>query len=195
MTPYMSFLLQPFLDILKAFSSSSRGEHDLWSCVIETLSKSFSLDDAGKVPHRRYSFNASFQSHFAVFWRDDKLRQITTPLVEQVAVCIILNANNGKPTLATCLTNLMDCVTDDTLLKSINLNVLMHARSDDARLRLFSLTCSEKLWRTHGGKLLGRSPALPEFSPTRKKLTLRVQGLFQKQQRLLWSVQRMRTIA
>jgi hypothetical protein len=49
----------------------------------------------------------------------------------------------------------VDSVTDDTLLKSINLNLLMHTRSDDARLRVLALTCSENLWRGHGGKLLG----------------------------------------
>jgi len=31
----------------------------------------------------------------------------------------------------------------------------MHTRSEDVRLRTFALTCSETLWRAHGGKLLG----------------------------------------
>jgi U3 small nucleolar RNA-associated protein 10 len=94
-------------------------------------------------------------NYYLVFWQEDKLRQIAPALVEQVAVCAPLNVPNGKPTYTACLSNLTDCVTDDTLLKFINLNVLMHARSDDARLRLLSLTCSETLWRAHGGKLLG----------------------------------------
>jgi hypothetical protein len=53
----------------------------------------------------------------------------------------------------------VDSVTDDTLLKSINLNLLMHTRSDDVRLQVLALTCSENVWRSHGGKLLG-----PRFS-------------------------------
>lgn len=51
----------------------------------------------------------------------------------------------------------MESVNDDGLLKSINLDLLMHTRSEDVRLRTFALTCSETLWRKHGGKLLGTS--------------------------------------
>ena len=49
----------------------------------------------------------------------------------------------------------MDSATDDMILKAINLGLLMHTRSEDVRLRLFGLSCSEKLWRAHGNKLLG----------------------------------------
>jgi len=31
----------------------------------------------------------------------------------------------------------------------------MHTRSDDARLRVFALSCATALWNAHGGKLLG----------------------------------------
>jgi U3 small nucleolar RNA-associated protein 10 len=89
-----------------------------------------------------------------VFWRDDKLRLIASPLVKQVAVCI--NSNyTGKLLLQECLSALVDTTSNDTLLKSVNLDLLMHTRSDDARLRLFALTCSEALWRYHGSRLLG----------------------------------------
>jgi U3 small nucleolar RNA-associated protein 10 len=57
--------------------------------------------------------------------------------------------------LPSCLNAMTDCVNDDALLKSINLGVLMHTRSEDPRLRLFALICSEALWRAHGGKLIG----------------------------------------
>jgi U3 small nucleolar RNA-associated protein 10 len=93
---------------------------------------------------------------FLVFWGDDKLRHIRSPLIVQVEVCIRLrNAAEGKTALATCLSNLVEASTEDTLLKSINLDLLMRTRSEDARLRLFALTCSETLWLAHGGKLLG----------------------------------------
>ena len=49
----------------------------------------------------------------------------------------------------------MESATDDMILKAINLELLMHTRSEDVRLRLFALSCSEKLWRAHGNKLLG----------------------------------------
>lgn len=90
------------------------------------------------------------------FWRDDKLQQTASLLVEQVPVCIRLGVADGKTTLLTCLGALAEAVNDDALLKSINLNVLMCTRSEDVRLRIFALTCSEGLWRAHGGKLLGK---------------------------------------
>lgn len=94
-----------------------------------------------------------------VFWRDDKLRQLASPLIEQVAVCIRSNYTEGRSLLQECLSALVDSVTDDALLKSINLNMLMYTRSDDVRLRILALTCSENLWRSHGGKLLGSLPS------------------------------------
>jgi len=48
----------------------------------------------------------------------------------------------------------MEVVNDDSLIKSINLDLLMHTRAEDVRMRLYALSCSESLWRTHGGKLL-----------------------------------------
>lgn len=90
-----------------------------------------------------------------VFWRDDKLRQMSSPLIAQAAVCIKLNYTDGKIQLQECLGALTDSATDDNLLKAINLDLLMHTRSEDVRLRLLALTCSEALWRVHGGKLLG----------------------------------------
>jgi len=136
MNPYMSLLLTPFVECLKSFSAGSADNQALWARVIEALTKSLTYDDGA-------------------FWRDDKLRQIASPLIQQVVVCIRLNTAEGKLSLQECLVALVDSVTDDMLLKSINLDILMHTRSEDVRLRLFALMCSEKSWRVHGGKLLG----------------------------------------
>lgn len=97
----------------------------------------------------------SILTRFTAFWRDDKLRLIGTEVVKQVAVCIRLNIADGKPALSECLVALVEVAASDSLLKAINLDLLMHTRSDDARLRLFALSCSAQLWRTHGAKLLG----------------------------------------
>ncbi|TFK37695.1 hypothetical protein BDQ12DRAFT_685121 [Crucibulum laeve] len=136
MNPYMSILILPFVDVLKKFSNSAIDDLQLWSSVIETITRSLTFDDG-------------------VFWRDDRLRQISTPILEQVEVCVRLNYIDGKSCLQECLSSLVDTITDDMLLKMVNLNLLMHTRSEDARLRFYALTCSEALWRTHGGKLLG----------------------------------------
>ena len=60
--------------------------------------------------------------------------------------------------LSAALVALCDAVTDDALLKRLNLDVLMHTRSDDARVRIFALRCASALWLAHGSKLLGMCP-------------------------------------
>lgn len=89
------------------------------------------------------------------FWRNDKLRQISVPLSAQIDVCVKSNFTNGKGQLLDCLGALAENATDDSLLKSINLNILMHTRSEDAGVRIFALSCSNSIWRSNGGKLIG----------------------------------------
>lgn len=92
---------------------------------------------------------------FLVFWRDDKLASVAKPLIAQVSSCIKLNIADGKQVLTKCLIAMTSVAVDDSLLKSINLNLLMHSRAEDARERIFALSCSEALWREQGGKLIG----------------------------------------
>ncbi|KAG6866336.1 hypothetical protein C0991_005803 [Blastosporella zonata] len=131
----MSFLLAPFVETLKSFTTGASDDQALWAGIVETLTRSLSCDDGA-------------------FWRDDKLRQTASPLIQQIPICV-KSSSEAKSTIQDCLVALVDNVTDDMLLKSINLEVLMHTRSEDVRLRLLALTCSEKLWKVHGGKLLG----------------------------------------
>lgn len=135
MCPYMSFLLQPAIEILNDFTTSSPNSA-LWSAILETLTKSMNYDDG-------------------VFWRDDKIRHLSPHLISQVPVCLKLNLPDGKRLLQDALCALTDNATDDVLLKSINLDLLMHTRSEDVQVRLYALVCSKTLWQTHGGKLLG----------------------------------------
>ncbi|KAK0200852.1 hypothetical protein DFS33DRAFT_1386800 [Desarmillaria ectypa] len=135
MCPYMSFLIQPCTDLLKSFTTSSHNSA-LWSAVLEILMKSMNYDDGA-------------------FWRDDKIRHISPHLISQVPVCLKLNLPEGKRLLQDALCALTDNATDDVLLKSINLDLLMHTRSEDVQVRLYALVCSKTLWQMHGGKLLG----------------------------------------
>ncbi|KAG7447396.1 uncharacterized protein BT62DRAFT_967377 [Guyanagaster necrorhizus] len=134
MCPYMSFIIQPSIDLLKAFTLGYDGA--LWLAVLETLTKSMNYDNG-------------------VFWRDDKLRHISPHLISQVPVCLKLNLPEGKRLLQDSLCALTDNATDDVLLKAINLDLLMHTRSEDVQVRLYTLVCSKTLWQMHGGKLLG----------------------------------------
>ncbi|EAU87657.2 hypothetical protein CC1G_09118 [Coprinopsis cinerea okayama7 len=136
MSPYMSFLLQPFEETLKGYSSATHGDQSLWTATISSLHKALTHDDGG-------------------FWRNDKLRQISNTLAQQVATAINLGFGDGKDLLRDCLIALVEATNDDTLLKLINLNILMHTRSEDARLRLYALNCSVSIWQACGVKLLG----------------------------------------
>ncbi|KAG2363636.1 hypothetical protein BDR07DRAFT_1471237 [Suillus spraguei] len=136
MNPYMSMLLQALCDILESLAAGSIQNSSLWLSTIETLTKSFENDDG-------------------VFWRDDKLALVAKPMIAQVSSCIRLNIPDGKQALTNCLIAMTSVAVDDSLLKSINLNLLMHTRAEDARERIFALSCSEALWREQGGKLIG----------------------------------------
>ncbi|EMD35136.1 hypothetical protein CERSUDRAFT_107124 [Gelatoporia subvermispora B] len=136
MVPYMAFVWQPSVKLLDDFSSGSLDNESLWLAILKTLSKSFENDEGA-------------------FWREDRLRQLVPSLVKQVDVCIRVNAADSKSALSECLVALAGVVNDDAILKSLNLDVLMHTRSEDARLRLYSLSCAGALWHAHGSKLLG----------------------------------------
>jgi len=92
-----------------------------------------------------------------VFWRDDRLQQVMPVLVALVAPAV---ANQDAPLgareiVSAGLVALGDTVTDDGLLKRLNLDVLMHTRSDDTLVRIFALQCAHAVWTAHGGKLVG----------------------------------------
>ncbi|KAF7326662.1 U3 small nucleolar RNA-associated protein 10 [Mycena venus] len=136
MNPYMSFLVQPFVATLKDYNAGTLSDLVLWTCILDIFSKSLVSDDGA-------------------FWRDDKLRLAAPTLVQQVAVCVRLGGNaEGKALVTECLVAVTDSAADDALLKALNLDLLMHTRSDDARLRVFALACATALWNSHGGKLL-----------------------------------------
>ena len=48
MSTYMSFLLQPFTELLKTFTVSSTNSKMLWLSIVETLTKSFNSDEGGE---------------------------------------------------------------------------------------------------------------------------------------------------
>ncbi|KAM6493306.1 hypothetical protein JOM56_011440 [Amanita muscaria] len=136
MTHYMSFLMQPFIVDLEAFSKTTSQDKEYWACILDVTTKSLRLDDGA-------------------YWRDDKLRQISKPLIMQLPISIDLGFIEQRQMLQDCFDALVDNTTDDALLKSTNLDILMHTRSEDARVRVFALGCAEVLWRIHGGKLRG----------------------------------------
>ena len=47
MTPYMSLLLNHFVELLESYVKEENDNEDLWLALITTLSKSFAVDDGG----------------------------------------------------------------------------------------------------------------------------------------------------
>ena len=48
MTPYMSLLLNHFVELLESYVKGENNDKDLWLASISTLSKSFAVDDGGQ---------------------------------------------------------------------------------------------------------------------------------------------------
>ena len=153
MTPYMSFLLPPLIHDFQAFSGAALQDKEYWNSMLTVSTKSLKHDDGGK--HKQPSYKLSIKHDILVYWRDDKLRQISKPLIAQVPACINLNFSEHRQVLQDCIEALVDASTDETLLKSINLDLLMHTRSEDARIRVYALSCAEVLWQRNGRKLHG----------------------------------------
>lgn len=91
----------------------------------------------------------------SVYWRDEKLRIVSGPLIQQIPVCINFKLTAEKQTLVDCLNALVDCLEDDSSVRVVNTALLMHTRSEDARVRLLALVCTVSMWQTHGNKLRG----------------------------------------
>ncbi|KAJ3863958.1 armadillo-type protein [Lentinula novae-zelandiae] len=141
MNPYMTILLPPSIEILKSCTNLTEMDDDdnlglLLPPVLETLTKSLACDDGS-------------------FWRDDKIAQLSPLIIAQIPVCIKLNISEAKTLLQECIVAGAEAVGDDSVLKAMNLDILMHTRSEDVKTRLFALTCTETLWRANGSKLLG----------------------------------------
>jgi hypothetical protein len=47
MTPYMSFMIQAYTDLLEAFAKSQEPDSELWSSLVRVLGKSFEVDETG----------------------------------------------------------------------------------------------------------------------------------------------------
>ena len=127
-----------------------------------------------------------------VYWRNDKIRQLLTPLVAQINVSVRFHDIESKSVLTDCLLGMAEVITDDNLLKSLNIDILMNTRSEDPRLRAQALACSEAMWRSHGGKLLGEKN--PQVHCTSIFAHAHTQDSSRKLSLLLRKPQKMRTM-
>ncbi|TFK95259.1 NUC211 domain-containing protein [Pterulicium gracile] len=144
--PYMAFIFQASLQLLKGFQDLTVDSPDLWTRMLTLTLKSMTYDDG-------------------VFWHEDKARQFSGPLIQQIPVCVRLfpTSADARLLLEQCLVALAENTSDDIVLKTINLNVLLHTRSEETKVKLLALSCSEALWAAHAGKLLGFAPETATF--------------------------------
>lgn len=104
------------------------------------------------------------------FWREDRLKQVSGPLVSQIPImCNSFTGIGGEAErgalLSGALCSLAGAVSEDydergggsggALLKSLNLGILMQTRSEGSKQRIFSIQCATELWKTNGIKLVG----------------------------------------
>jgi len=154
MNPYMSTLLRPLTEVLQSFSSTSKTASTdlaLWSGVISVLTKSLEADDG-------------------VFWREDKLSALLPHVLSQVPIAVHLPSpppvttapsetppKTPRERVVSCLLSVAALLPNASsdLLKRLNLDLLMHTRSEDARVRLLALACATETWKAEGGKLVG----------------------------------------
>jgi U3 small nucleolar RNA-associated protein 10 len=169
MTPYLSFLLSPFVELLRG--SDDQEDEDpcrpAQLCVVQTLTKSMTVDEGGPSVALTLSDVQADTIHFSLsiaFWRDDRLQQVTPVLVALVGLAggehdamhgSHASGGSGREIVSAGLVALCDTATDDALLKRLNLDVLMHTRADEVHVRIFALQCAQALWTAHGSKLIG----------------------------------------
>ncbi|KAI5990429.1 hypothetical protein EDD15DRAFT_2388798 [Pisolithus albus] len=103
-----------------------------------TLDTSYSTSDAALWSGIMLTLRKSFENDDGVFWREDKAAVVLPHLLSQLPITV-------------------------NLLKRLNLSLLMHTRSEDARLRILALECAAEIWKAEGGKLIGMRPILEDF--------------------------------
>ena len=155
MTPYMLLLVGHFKNMLESYLGADK--------TLQMLSKSFSWTMTVRLLMICTILDSD--TNILVCWQDEKLRLISGPLVQQVLVRIALKQTMSKQVLIGSLDVLIDCLEDDSSVKAVNLALLVHTRSEDARVRLLALQCAVSMWRIHGVKLRGMIHCSHQLSP------------------------------
>ena len=155
MVSYMSFAWQTFLEHLRSFASKDVDDGKLWLSILRTISKSITADEDRSSYCNCFELPPLPHDISSGFWRNDKLRQLQPLAIQQVPVATRINTTDSKAVVSDCLIAMLSVIDDDVMAKSLNLGVLMYSRSEEARVRWFSVACAEQLWYAHGNKLLG----------------------------------------
>lgn len=88
-------------------------------------------------------------------WNDKQLGTILAALVPQIAVGPSLSYEGRGDLLRPTLAQFANLLTREDQIKRLNLDILMHTRSEDARIRLLAMKCAVQAW-TSAGSVLAR---------------------------------------
>ncbi|KAG8835933.1 hypothetical protein FRC17_000018 [Serendipita sp. 399] len=144
-TPYLAILITRAIEVLDLWSQAPmRFEHsELWKALLDIIEQSAHVDNGA-------------------LWSDELAHSASAMLVRQMSIVAISHKQWMLTLLCSAMSSVASVITDPTLLKTLNLDILMQTRSEQTETRLLSLNCLEKLWTSNGRRLVGwRNEAMP----------------------------------
>ncbi|WVQ74325.1 U3 small nucleolar RNA-associated protein 10 [Cryptococcus sp. DSM 104548] len=140
LSPYMATLLPHIHELLPAFSSGANTSLPLWSLLLETLAKSFQVDEGA-------------------FWTDVSEIELLPLLVSQVPLFLQSTGSAEEPRpITNCLASLAGSTTSETVLRRLNTSTCLVTRSDDPKVRLAALDALSGIWEAQAEEMVGLVP-------------------------------------
>ncbi|KAG8879331.1 snoRNA-binding rRNA-processing protein utp10 [Tulasnella sp. 331] len=133
-TPYLGIIIGSVVDAFERFVDRKSRGGALWLGLVHMLDTSFIVDEG-------------------VFWRDDRLESIMSPLVKQISASVSLELEgDDRRSLITCLAGFAHAASREELLKALNFGILMETRSEDLKIQTFALDSLAAMWKREGAR-------------------------------------------
>ncbi|WVN90881.1 uncharacterized protein L203_106124 [Cryptococcus depauperatus CBS 7841] len=133
LSPYMAILLPHVHELLSAFSFGSLNSLPLWTLLLNTLGKSFEVDEGA-------------------FWTDTAILELLPQLVSQIPLYLSFNTHN-RP-ISSCLASLASSTTSETVLRRLNASVCLATRVDDSKSRIAALDALKAIWSVQAEEMV-----------------------------------------
>ncbi|ORX37624.1 hypothetical protein BD324DRAFT_650190 [Kockovaella imperatae] len=136
LSPYIGILLPHVQELLASFASGDLTDVRLWQLVLETMGKSFAVDDGA-------------------YWSDGSVLKIIPSLVPQLGAGTRLAIQSqADRSVSQCLASLAESTTSETVLKALNTAICLQTRDDDAQVRMAALHALDGIWEVQGEELV-----------------------------------------
>ncbi|ORX53545.1 hypothetical protein DM01DRAFT_1322487 [Hesseltinella vesiculosa] len=137
--PYVLYVVDDMMERLGGYRDGHMVPDTLWNYLMQTIHKSFLYDNDN-------------------LWNADRYDKIMTPVVDQLSVTAKGDADTYLQRMTTylvpCLGQMAVTVSNDTLWKPLNHQVLMKTREDDPEVRLAALRVIEEFYQRLGDEWL-----------------------------------------